>query len=289
MLMRAMVSTLLLTVMTVCTVAAQQPLFETTRIGEGVYQFRYQGHNAFFVATADGVVAVDPISPEAAGPLAEAIQREAPGQPLRAIVYSHHHADHAGGAQVLRQAFSAAVPIIAHEAARARLVEAANPDVPPPTVTFSEQMTLHFGGRTLELHHLGRNHSDNSVVALLPDDRIAFAVDFVSHDRVGYRELPDYYFPDFFESLRRLRDLPFDTIVFGHGPAGDKSSIERQIAYYEALRAAVEEAVRAGQTEDEAAASVQLPDFSHWGRYDEWFAMNVRAVYRWVAGQAGQQ
>ncbi|MFQ5571427.1 MAG: MBL fold metallo-hydrolase, partial [Rhodothermales bacterium] len=143
--------------------------------------------------------------------------------------------------------------------------------------------------RTLELHYLGRNHSDNSLVALLPDERIAFAVDFASHDRVGYRDLPDYYFPDFFESLRRLHALPFDTIVFGHGDTGDKASIERQIQYYDDLREAVEGAVRTGQTEDEAAASILLADYSTWGGYDDWFALNVRALYRWAASQAQSQ
>ena len=66
---------------------------------------------------------------------------------------------------------------------------------------------------------------------------------------------------------------------------GDKASIDRQIQYYDALRSAVEEAVRAGQTEDEAAAGIHLPDFSDWGAYDDWFALNVRAIYRWVASQ----
>ncbi len=283
--MRSTLAILLLALLTVFPAAAQQDTSETTRVGDGVYRFRYQNHNTFFVVTGDGVVAFDPISTTAAEVYARAIQEAAPGQPLRAIVYSHHHADHVSGAHVLQQAFGVEVPIIAHEAARPRLVEAGDPDLPPPTMTFSDQTTLHFGGRTLELHHLGRNHSDNSLVALLPDDRIAFAVDFVSHDRVGYRELPDYYFPDFFDSLRRLQKLPFDTIVFGHGAVGDKASIDRQIQYYDALRAAVEEAVRAGQTEDEAAAGIQLPEFSGWDAYDNWFALNVRAIYRWVASQ----
>lgn len=276
---------LLLTLLTVTPVFAQQPDFETTAVGDEVYQFRYQGHNTFFVVNDEGVIAFDPISTTAAEAYAKEIQRVAPEKPLQAIVYSHHHADHVTGARVLQEALGANAAIIAHEAAHAHLVEANNPDLPPPTLTLSDQMTLHLGGRTLELHYLGRNHSDNTLVAVLPEDRIAFAVDFVSHDRVGYRELPDFHFPDHFESLRRLHDLPFDTIVFGHGERGDKSSIERQVQYYDALRAAVEEAVRSGQTEDEAAASIELPAFSEWGRYDDWFSMNVRAVYRWAAEQ----
>jgi hypothetical protein len=63
------------------------------------------------------------------------------------------------------------------------------------------------------------------------------------------------------------------------------STIDRQVSYYAALRSAVEEAVAAGLSEDEAAASVELPDYSSFASYDEWFALNVRGMYRWVASR----
>src|SRR5688572_33215679 len=63
--------------------AAQQPRFETTTIADGVYQFRWQGHNAFFVVTDAGVVAVDPISLEAAATYAAEIKRVARSEERR--------------------------------------------------------------------------------------------------------------------------------------------------------------------------------------------------------------
>ena len=109
-----------------------------------------------------------------------------------------------------------------------------------------------------------------------------FAVDFVSNDRVGFRSLPDYHFPEFFQALDRLRSLDFDTVVFGHGPPGDRASIDRQIRYYADLRRAVTEAVGQGLSEDEAAARVRLPMYRDWGAYGDWFELNVRAIYRWL-------
>lgn len=265
------------------TVSAQQPEYETTRIADGVYQFRFRAHNGFFVVTDEGVVAVDPISTEAAGRYAEEIKRVAPGMSLRAVVYSHDHADHATGANVLRRAFDGWAPIMAHVNAAPKIRAATSPDLPPPTLTFTDKLTLHFGGRPIELHYLGRSHSDNMVVTYLPVERIAFAVDFVSNDRMGYRDLPDYHFPDFFDALERLRAIPFQRIVFGHGPTGDRAAIERQIAYYRDLRAAVQRAVDAGWTEDEAAVRVRLPAYAGWGQYEAWFPLNVRAIYRWLA------
>ncbi len=261
---------------------AQNAQFETTKIADGVYQFRWESHNSLFVVTSDGVVVIDPISTDAARRLASEIRSTAPGATLRAIVYSHDHADHATGARVLREEFGGSIPVFAHENARAKIEAAESSELPPPDVTFSQQLTLHFGGRRLELHYLGKSHSDNMVVALLPDARVVFAVDFVSNDRVGFRSLPDYHFPEFFQALDRLRSLDFDTVVFGHGPPGDRASIDRQIRYYTDLRRAVTEAVGQGLSEDDAAARVRLPMYSDWGAYGDWFELNVRAIYRWL-------
>lgn len=263
--------------------AAQQAEYETTRIADGVYQFRFRSHNGFIVVGGRGVVAVDPISVEAAEHLAAEIRRLAPDRPLYAIVYSHDHADHATGAGVLRRVLGGDPPIIAHRAARPKL-EGRGPDLPAPNLTFDDRLVLHVDP-AVELRYLGPSHSDNMIVALVPERRVVFAVDFVSNDRVGYRDLPDYHFDGLVPAIERLAALPFDRIVFGHGPPGDRATVERQAQYYRDLFAAVQTAVRNGWTEDEAAARVRLPAYEGWGQYAEWFPLNVRAVYRWLRGE----
>ncbi|MEN8374203.1 MAG: MBL fold metallo-hydrolase [Gemmatimonadota bacterium] len=265
--------------------AQDAPSFETTRIDDGIYAFRWNFHNAFFVVAPEGVVVVDPISEDAARQLAEEIRAVAPDAALRAIVYSHDHADHATGANALRAALDSDAPIIAHEAAAPKLAARNDPALPVPDITYREILTLGSAERSVELHFLGRSHSDNMTIVLVPEQRVAFAVDFVSHDRVGFRELPDYHFPEFFETLGRLPDLEFDTVVFGHGPAGDRSSIERQIAYYGDLREAVEAAVEEGLSEDETAARVRLEAYADWGQFEDWGPLNVRALHRWASSR----
>ncbi len=255
-----------------------------TEVADGVYQVNAGSHNAFFVDTDGGVVAFDPISIETAAGFVAAIRSAAPDKPLAAIVYSHSDADHATGAPVLQQAFGGDVPIIAQENAVPILTERVDPDLPPPDLTFADDLTLRFGGRAIELHYLGPSHTDNLLVALVPDQGVLFAVDFVSNDRVGYRDLPGWYFDDLYVALDRLMEIPFETVVFGHGAVGDRSTIERQLAYYADLRDAVQQAVDDGLSEEEAMEQVRLDDYAHWGQYEDWFPMNVGAVYRWLAG-----
>lgn len=267
------------------------PRFETTEVAEGVYQFRWIGHNTLFAVTSEGIVAFDPISVEAAATYAEEIRRVAPGTELAAIVYSHNHADHATGAEVLRETFGADVPIYAHRNADAPLREAADPDLPPPTATFDETMTL--AGGEIELHYLGRSHGDDIAVGFLPAHSLAFAVDFVSRDRFGYQDLASFHFPDMFGAIEGLLEVPFETIVFGHGPPGDRAAVERQLTYYRDLDAAVRGAVEAGLSEDETAETVLMEAYSHWDRYDDWRELNVRGMHRKLSaagvGESGEE
>ena len=281
-------ATLALTLPLACAPPADEPdqgvEVSHTEVADGIYQLNAGSHNAFLVDTDGGVVAFDPISVEAAAGLAVAIRSAAPGKPLAAIVYSHSDADHATGASVLQQAFEGDAPIIAQERALPIITAGGDPNLPPPDLTFADNLTLRFGGRAIELHYLGPSHTDNLLVAFVPDQRVLFAVDFVSNDRVGYRDLPGWHFDELYVALDRLMEIPFETVVFGHGAVGDRSTIDRQLAYYADLRDAVQEAIDQGLTEEEAMEQVRLDDYAHWGQYEAWFPMNVGAVYRWLAG-----
>jgi glyoxylase-like metal-dependent hydrolase (beta-lactamase superfamily II) len=254
--------------------------FETTEIADGIYRFRFNRHNAIFVDTPDGVVAFDPISTEAAAHYVEEIKRMIPDAELAAIVYSHRDADHATGANVLREALGSDAPIYGHANSVAPLEEAANPDLPPPTMIVEDEMTIGEGDAAIELRYVGKSHSDDMLVAYMPGQGVAFAVDFVTNDGLGYRDLNSFYFPDMFGAMEGLQEIPYETIVFGHGEPGDRATVDRQIQYYRDLQTAVQAAIDEGMTEDAAAEHVMLEDYSDWARYEEFRELNVRGMYR---------
>ena len=260
---------------------AQEADFETTEIAKGVYKFRWQGHNTMFVITPKGIVAFDPISADASKTFGNEMKKKAPGLPLIAIAYSHSDADHATGANALMESMGVSnIEIIAHDNAVPPIIKTADPALPPPTTTFSDRLSISFGGRIIEFYYFGPTHTDNLIVPFIPDAGVLFAVDFVNHDRVGYRELPSFVFPEWFNAVNELLQIPFDTVIFGHGGNGDRGSIQRQYMYYNDLKTSVTNAISKGKSEDEAAASIQLREYSHWGQYEEWFSLNVRGMYR---------
>jgi glyoxylase-like metal-dependent hydrolase (beta-lactamase superfamily II) len=87
---------------------APAPMFATTKVEgtENVYVFRYQNHQSMFVVTPAGVIVTDPISygrPQAAKTYLEEI-RKITQAPIKYLIYSHHHYDHAAGGKVFKDA-----------------------------------------------------------------------------------------------------------------------------------------------------------------------------------------
>src|SRR6202008_3905477 len=62
--------------------------FETTRVADGVYTFRYLFHRNVFLVTSEGVIATDSISPDAASAMMDEI-RKVTDKPVKYVVYTH--------------------------------------------------------------------------------------------------------------------------------------------------------------------------------------------------------
>jgi len=86
--------------------------------------------------------------------------------------------------------------------------------VTPPTLTFTDRLTLHRPGREIDLLYLGPGDTHGDVVVFLPDDRLVVTGDMVVHPfPYGFSRHP----LEWAETLDRLAALDFDTLVPGHG------------------------------------------------------------------------
>jgi glyoxylase-like metal-dependent hydrolase (beta-lactamase superfamily II) len=263
---------------------AQQPApnDEIRKLADDVYIFRHQFHQAIFITTPEGVIVTDPISAEAAKWLKTELIKLT-DKPVRFVVYSHHHNDHITGGSV----FADHALFISHAAARPYIVDAGDPTTPFPTLTFTDRMFIDLGGKHVELIYTGKNHSDNSLVVLLPQHKILFAVDFIPVETMAYRTMRSDFPDDWIESLKRVEQLEFETLVPGHGKIGRKDHVRMFRGYLEDLRAAVVDQVKKGASLEEAKQSVQLPKYEGWGRYAEWFPENVEGMYRYLSQRSG--
>jgi glyoxylase-like metal-dependent hydrolase (beta-lactamase superfamily II) len=255
-----------------------RPENEITKLADDVYLFRHQFHQAIFITTSAGVILTDPISAEAATWLKAEI-KTLTDRPVRYVIYSHHHSDHITGGSI----FADQATFVSHASARAPIADAADPSTPVPTLTFTDRMFIDIGGKHVELIYTGKNHSDNSLVVLLPQNKLLFAVDFIPVETVAYRTMRSDYPDDWIESLRRIEQLDFERLVPGHGKIGTKDHARMFRGYLEDLRAAVLEQIKNRATLDETKQAVHLTKYEHWGRYADWFPENVEGMYRYLS------
>ena len=255
---------------------SSRPDNEITKLAEDVYLFRHQFHQSIFVTTPKGVIVTDPIAPDAAAWLKAEIMKLT-DQPVRYVIYSHHHNDHISGGRV----YADTALFVSHWAARRELVKEPDPQIPVPDLTFTDRLFIGLGGKHVELIYTGKNHSDNSLVVLIPQDKLLFAVDFIPVETVAYRTMRSDYPDEWIESLKQVEQLDFETLVPGHGKVGKKEHVRQFRGYLEDLTAAVTEAMQKGVTMEEAKKTVRLPKYEGWQRYADWFPENVEGMYRY--------
>ena len=135
----------------VATAQEKSARFEVIKVTDQIYVHRDNGHMNLFLITDDGIVIVDPINPEAGSNLAKELQRMAPEKKLLAIVYSHYHADHAGGARPLLDIYGDDVPIVANKRTAELLADKNWRSVVPPTKLIDPPWSIKAGNLTLEM------------------------------------------------------------------------------------------------------------------------------------------
>ena len=271
--------------------AAQRPMFETKKVEgtDNVYIFRYQFHQSMFIVTKDGVIATDPIGlyrPQAVKTYVEEIQKVTKA-PIKYVIYSHAHYDHAAGGKPFKDL---GAKFIAHKRAKERLAALKYPDVVVPDEGVGDKKVIKLGGTTLELHYVGRNHSDNSLVMRLPKEKLIFLVDFIPIEGLQFRNMPDNISPlEQEESIKRVIAMDWYRMIPGHpgpgGRLGTKKDAEDQLAYLQELSAEVKKAADAGKCADTAMKEIKLPKYEKWSNYATYLPMNIeRYCYWWSRG-----
>jgi glyoxylase-like metal-dependent hydrolase (beta-lactamase superfamily II) len=255
------------------------------QFGDDTYAFVNSGYISLFIVTDEGVIATDPGSqsgPERAVAYRAAIA-SVTDQPVRYLIYSHDHADHATGGDI----FADTATFISHRNAVEKLAARADPRTPVPDIAFNDQLTIELGGKTIELYYTGRNHSDNNIVLLYPERRLLFAVDFIPVNSLLFQNLPDAYPEEWVESLRWIEEnLDFDVLVPGHPPLpGTKANVAGVREYLEdlmgAVRAAQDQGLADNSPEMSEAVRAELePTYGSWGMFAEWLPLNIEGLLR---------
>jgi len=161
-----------------------------------------------------------------------------------------------------------------------------------PTRTIATTSTLKEQGREIQLHMLGRGHTDGDLYIYLPKEKAVVTGDALV-DVMPF--LNDGYPEDWVTTLTALENLEFTHIIPGHGEVMPKSALSFFRGYISELIAAVKKAAADGATLDEMKTKVaeQLaPKYEQamskypYGRYRASIGINIEAVHKKVVTKA---
>jgi glyoxylase-like metal-dependent hydrolase (beta-lactamase superfamily II) len=168
-------------------------------------------------------------------------------QPVKYVINTHYHADHSGGNAKLQARGSLAVASIE---ARASMV-AANQSG-QPNITVGNRAALHIGGKTVEIHKVGRAHTNGDVVVLFPEQRVLAAGDIFANGPGTSAQLVDYpgggsakLWP---QAVGQALELPFDTVIPGHGLVSTKADLAAYRDRATRMAETLQELVRQGKS-----------------------------------------
>ena len=300
-----------------------------------IYRFRDIRHYGMFLHSPEGIIVVDPMNPDTAAWLKDELDRQF-DVPVKYVVYSHAHNDHAGGGDV----FADTATFVAHENLAKNLIEPAEgaPLLPrerlwdtngnngieeseaagpyknnfaqldtdgngrlsrrelwarrfgggqtrPPDIVFRDFTSITLGGKTVELHYLGLNHTDDMAIILFSEERMIYTVDYLTPKRLPRGDLDGGFLPEWRESMKRLEQLDFDWVSPGHESVGTKADVSEQVRYMEDLIREVSAGIAAGKSQEELVESVTMDEYSHLMEFELSRAANVAGAYEMLVAR----
>lgn len=221
------------------------------------------GANCTAIAGRDAVLLVDPLIAPAHARLVEDALRAWTDRPVRFVVLTHHHTDHALGAGWFA---SRGATVVAHRACRsamerehagliesrrklphlAELFRDAEP-YSPSLVLERDAWEADLGGARVRVRHPGPGHTPGDLVAWLEEESVTICGDLVS---AGYHvNYEDASLERLESGLEELQARGARTYVPGHGAVGGPEVVEAQRDYHRA----VADAAVGGDVEEGAA------------------------------------
>jgi glyoxylase-like metal-dependent hydrolase (beta-lactamase superfamily II) len=278
-------------------------MIQRERIADNVYSFQsdvYAQVTAGAVIGPNWAVVIDTLAlPEEALAIRDFIEQEL-NVPVRYLINTHSHADHAWG-----NCFFPGATIIAHSLCRQYLETSGrmsleevkrsnlafrNVKIILPQITFEEGvLNLRVGKKTLSLYPM-TGHSADNVGVLVEEDRVLFAGDAA----MPLPYIVDGNIDDLTQSLKRIAKMGLENVIQGHGDIVLRGEIDNfikeNLAYLSNIRKVVRKAAKRRYPLDVLdEATVESCGKSRvliGGLAGELHKRNLRALYRQMYGVA---
>jgi glyoxylase-like metal-dependent hydrolase (beta-lactamase superfamily II) len=256
----------------------------------GHYVFTSGTFNSGVISTNEGVLVLDALNSEPVGRAERKTIEDKIRQPVRVLVSSTFHDNYSKGNVAYADVWK-----IGHENYNTDLLELMQREKVPaeeqkarlPNQTFRDRITLYLGGKEIQILYVGRAHTRGDSIVYVPQDRIVYLSELFFANQFLY--INDGYGLDWLKALDAVEALGAEIFVPGHGriPA-DPRETRQDLRHFRQMlvdvRDAVQKEIAGGATEDQAAATIQWPQYEKMQSYDAQRETAVRRLYQQLTG-----
>ncbi len=268
---------------------------ESTDLGHGIYMMVGAGGNLGLSTGDDGAFLID----DQFAPLSEKISAavaDVSKSPVRYLVNTHWHFDHAGGNENFGK--SGAI-IVAHNNVRQRMstdqfikafdreIKAA-PAEALPAITFSDEISFFQNGQNIHVFHVENAHTDGDAMVYFEGADVLHMGDVFFNKMYPFIDTSSKgSINGVIAAQERALALITETtkIIPGHGPLANKADLENTLGMIKAVRTAILQTIAEGKSADEAVAADPLKALNEeWGQGFIKPQAMVRIVYGDLSG-----
>ena len=233
------------------------PPSKLEKIKDDLYVILGEGGNVTVYLTDEGVILVDSKFDRNYDDIVAKV-KSLTDKPIKYVINTHAHGDHTGG----NPKFPPTTLIIGHTNLRAAMIKGKQPG--PPQVTFTDQMTIHLGGKEVVAYHFAPCHTDGDTFAYFPAEKVLATGDcFNTGNGQGvnltgsstFSFYIDYNTGGSFAGREKTGDaalrLDFQTAVPGHGPVTTRAGFMKWRSDITAIRDRITGMLRERKTKED--------------------------------------
>ena len=131
-----------------------------------LYMISGTGGNVAAYVTGEGVILVDDMYERNYAEIVQQVRTVTP-QPIRYVMNTHHHSDHAGGNV---GAVADRITVVAHDNVLGNMVRLKQRGM--PSITYAQDTKVHLGGKEVRATFYGRGHTNGDSVIYFPAERV---------------------------------------------------------------------------------------------------------------------
>jgi glyoxylase-like metal-dependent hydrolase (beta-lactamase superfamily II) len=215
------------------TYLSAEPDMEITQLSDRLWTITDGNCRTLFIEGNNSVIAFDTFgTPGRARVYRSAIETAISDKPIKTIIYTHDHLDHAGFAADL----APDAEIIADEiCAKVIKLRQSEGQLQSTRVLTGHENKMDIDGVKFTLLNPGPTHGSGNTSAWFMEEKLLFSSDTIlANAKYGF--MPDYHIFNFVKFMRSFLELEWDTFVPGRFELTDRAGFEKGCDYIEVLQ-----------------------------------------------------